>query len=100
MSTIDSEIRQKYLSGRNCAYDNQHIYNETNRLFFINIWNDLISLSPNKIRHIDNLRKIQYNIYYGELFREIYENKNLDLYFGIKRTLKSKEMIVLELYFL
>ena len=98
MST-DSQIRQKYLSGRTRAYNNQDIYDETHRLFFINIWNDLISLSPNKIRHIDNLRKIQYNIYYGEKFREIYKDKNLDLYLN-NGDLKSKEMIVLELYFL
>ena len=97
--SIDSEIRQKYLNGRNHAYNNQDIYDETHRLFFINIWNDLISLSPNKIRHIDNLHKIQYNIYYGELFREIYKDKNLDLYLN-NGDLKSKEMIVLELYFL
>jgi len=99
MSIIDSEIRQKYLSGRTRAYNNQDIYDDTHRLFFINIWNDLISLSPNKIRHIDNLRKIQYNIYYGEKFREIYKDKNLDLYLN-NGDLKSKEMIVLELYFL
>ena len=97
--SIDSQIRQKYLSGRNRAYNNQDIYDETHRLFFINIWNDLISLSPNKIRHIDNLRKIQYDIYYGEKFREIYKDKNLDLYLN-NGELKSKEMLVLELYFL
>jgi len=97
--SIDSEIRQKYLNGRNRAYNNQDIYDENHRFFFINIWNDLISLSPNNIRHIDNLHKIQYNIYYGELFREIYKDKNLDLYLN-NGDLKSKEMIVLELYFL
>tara|TARA_R110002073_G_scaffold305233_1_gene474245 strand:- start:962 stop:1246 length:285 start_codon:yes stop_codon:yes gene_type:complete len=94
MSTIDEIIRNKYLSGRLEAYNND------DNIFFINILNSLISHSPNNIRHIDNILKIKNDIYYSGLYKELYEDKNLDLYFGTNRTLKSKEMIILELYFI
>jgi len=94
MSTIDEIIRNKYLSGRLEAYNND------DNIFFINILNSLISHSPNNIRHIDNILKIKNDIYYSGRYREIYKDKNLDLQFGTNRTIKSKEMIILELYFI
>ncbi len=93
-SQVDSIIRQSYLNRRHEAYEND------DNLFFINILNYLIEHSPNHIMHIDNLMKIKNEIYYTNFFKDIYEQKNLDLYFGTNRTLKSKEMILLELYFI
>ena len=92
--TIDEIIRTKYLSGRLEAY-----YNDDN-IFFINILNSLISHSPNNIRHIDNIMKIKNTIYYTCLYKEVYEHKNLSVTFPPIDTHKSKEMIILELYFL
>ena len=92
-NTFDSQLRTNYYEGREQAY------NDNFNLFFIYILNELISESPNNIRHIDNLMKIK-SIYYNESFRDIYEDKNLDLYFGTGHTFKSKEMIILELYFI
>jgi len=97
--SFDSELRELYYNNRQNAYHNQNIYDNENRLFFIYILNELIENSPNNIRHIDNIGKIK-QIYYNEDFREIYKDKNLDLYFGHTRSLKTKEMIILELYFI
>lgn len=95
MSNFDIILRQSYLSGRNEAYEND------DNLFFINILNSLIEHSPNNIRHIDNLMKIK-SIYYNDNFRDIYEDKNLSKYYEYQSNqyFKSKEMIILELYFL
>jgi hypothetical protein len=94
MSNFDATLRQTYLNDCPEAY-----YNEDN-LFFINILNSLISDSPNNIRNIDNIMKIKNEIYYTGFYREIYEQKNLRLSYLPADTHKSKEMIILELYFL
>jgi len=94
MSNFDATLRQTYLNGRPEAYQND------DNLFFINILNELIEHSPNHIRHIDNLMKIKYEIYYTGFYREIYEQKNLSVSYQPTDTHKSKEMIILELYFL
>jgi len=93
MSQFDETLRTNYYEGREQAY------NDNFNLFFIYILNELIEKSPNNIRHINNIMKIK-TIYYTDNFRDIYEDKNLDLQFGTNRTIKSKEMIILELYFI
>lgn len=93
MYNFDLQLRTNYYEGREQAY------NDRFNLFFVYILNELISDSPNNIRHIDNIMKIK-TLYYNDNFRDIYEDKNLDLYFGTNRTIKSKEMIILELYFI
>ena len=98
-NTFDLQLRTNYYEGREHSYNNQNIYDNENRFFFIHILNELIEKSPNNIRHINNIMKIK-SIYYNESFRDIYEDKNLDLYFGTGHTFKSKEMIILELYFI
>ena len=93
-NTFDSQLRTNYYEGREQAY------NDNFNLFFIYILNELISESPNNISHIDNILKIKNDIYYSGRYCEIYKDKNLDLQFGTNRTIKSKEMIILELYFI
>ena len=93
-NTFDSQLRTNYYEGREQAY------NDNFNLFFIYILNELIEKSPNNISHIDNILKIKNDIYYSGRYCEIYKDKNLDLQFGTNRTIKSKEMIILELYFI
>jgi len=94
MSQFDETLRTNYYEGREQAY------NDNFNLFFIYILNELIEKSPNNISHIDNILKIKNDIYYSGRYCEIYKDKNLDLQFGTNRTIKSKEMIILELYFI
>ena len=94
MSQFDETLRTNYYEGREQAY------NDNFNLFFIYILNELISESPNNISHIDNILKIKNDIYYSGRYCEIYKDKNLDLQFGTNRTIKNKEMIILELYFI
>jgi len=94
MSQFDETLRTNYYEGR------EQVYNDNFNLFFIYILNELISESPNNISHIDNILKIKNDIYYSGRYCEIYKDKNLDLQFGTNRTIKSKEMIILELYFI
>lgn len=93
-NTFDETLRTNYYEGREQAY------NDNFNLFFIYILNELIEHSPNNIQHIDNILKIKNDIYYSGRYCEIYKDKNLDLYFGTNRTIKNKEMIILELYFI
>ena len=94
MNNFDETLRTNYYEGRDQAY------NDNFNLFFIYILNELIEKSPNNISHIDNILKIKNDIYYSGRYCEIYKDKNLDLQFGTNRTIKSKEMIILELYFI
>lgn len=97
--SFDEQMRELYYVNRENAYNNQNIYDNNHGLFFTYILNELIINSPNNIRHTDNIRKIK-DFYYNDTFREIYKSKNLNLYYGTNNLFKTKEMIILELYFI
>ena len=100
-SDFDENLRTMYFEGRNRAYNNQNIMDTRHGLLFQNIKIELLTRSPNRRIHDDRLYNLQ-TLYYNGRFRNLYDSLGLDLYYGYEtgiKKFKSKDMIILELYF-
>jgi len=94
---FDENMKSLYFEKRNQAYNNPNIMDIDHGLLFRYIRCELISRSPMRHIHNDRLYDLQ-TIYYNQDFRRFYECHGLNLQTE-NGNMKSKDAIILELYF-
>ena len=100
-SNFDQNLRTLYFEGRERAYNNPNIWNVQHAYLFQYIKVQLIRQSPNRDIHRERLSQLK-TLYYNGQFRNLYDSLGLDLFYGYEtghKKFKSKDMIILVLYF-
>jgi len=97
-SQFDENLKSMYFEFREQAYRNPNILDIEHGLLFRHVRISLIVESPNSSIHSDRLYDLQ-TLYYNGGFRHLYNSLGLDLDTGYGNRMKSKDQIILELYF-